>query len=800
MLAYPSNVSWVGGIDSPPGSVGVRYGITGIAIIVLLTVALSMAGGSSSAKADDLYSPGQSQSDARSLPATAPNILLVMTDDVGFAASTSFGGPIPTPTLDKLANSGMRYNNFHVTAQCAPTRAALLTGRNPHSVGMGEIPETGGRADPGYTTAIPRSAAMIPRVLRDHGYRSAVFGKYHLIPKWELSAVGPFDHWPTSRGFDYFYGIEPAMTDQFTPNIIEDTRIIAPPKDLNYFFERDIADRAIHWLREGRAAAPEQPFFLYIAPVTPHAPVQAPQEWIEKFRGRFDHGWDVEREEILARQKQMGVVPENALLTPRVAEVPAWDSLGVEEQELSARYMEVYAAAVAYVDHQVGRLVAELQASGEYDNTLVIYIQGDNGASPEGGVNGIYNYYNALNELGLSRPNAFTENAANAIEQLDKIGGPESAPAIPIGWATALNTPFSQWKSDASHLGGQRTGMVISWPGGMSEPGSVGRQFHAVTDIAPTIYEVAAVTPPDSVDGVRQQPIDGISMAYTFDAPAAPSRRGRQYFENRGTMAMYSDGWWASYRLQPGQVIAEDSEFKSGWKLYNLKDDFSQSQDLASDHSGKLKEMQSLFREEASRNQVFPIGAGFGERLKAPAMEAAGRYVLYPGTERYSDWGFPNVRRRSWSVSAEIRIPPEGGSGLIVNQGGRFAGWGMFLLDGVPNFVYRSGERDSETLQLRGKQALAAGSHIIEVDFSETSISKEGAVPPGRDRAAVVSLKVDGVVVAEGETERPVGSAFMYQGAAIGHSTGSALTAEYSGRFAFNGGIDHVTFDLAERL
>jgi arylsulfatase len=746
--------------------------------------------------ADSLRAEGSRDAAGGAAAAKAPNVLVIMTDDVGFAASTAFGGPIATPTFDALAAGGLRYNNFHTTALCSPTRAALLTGRNSHAVGMGAITE-GVSADPGYTSAIPRSAATIARVLRDHDYHTAVFGKYHLIPKWELSAVGPFDHWPTSMGFDYFYGFEPAMTDQFTPSLIENTRLIAAPTGPDYFLERDLADRAIHWLREVRAAAQDRPFFMYYAPGTAHAPVQAPDDWIAKFRGRFDRGGDVEREQILARQKQLGVVPPDAVLTPRAEGVPAWDSLSADEKRVAARLMEVYAGALSYADHQIGRLLAELRSSGQYDNTVVIYIQGDNGASPEGGVRGNFNYYNAVNAFGLRDASAFAEQAADVLARIEKLGGRESAPAIPTGWTNALDTPFPRWKADASSLGGISNGLVISWPAGIREGGAIRRQFHAVTDIAPTIYEILGITPPTSVDGIRQQPINGVSMVYSFQEPAAPSARRQQYFETRGTMAMYSDGWWASYRLAPGESLGPDLRSRSAWQLFNLNEDFSQSRDVASAYPRKLEELKALFRRDAVSNSVFPMPRPPFTRAQPPVMEKPGHYVLYPGTERYSDWGFPNVRRRSWSLTARIQAPPDGGSGVIVNQGGRFAGWGLFLLDGVPNFIYRSGGMGEAELRLHGVDRLGAGPHAIELIFAEDYGGGTPAGDAGRLRPADITLKVDGTAVAQGRIDATARSAFMYQGAAIGHSTGSPLTDDYSGRFAFTGGIDSVEFDLA---
>jgi arylsulfatase A-like enzyme len=719
------------------------------------------------------------------------NVLVVLTDDVGFAASSSFGGPIETPTFDALAKQGLRYNNFYTTAYCSPTRAALLTGRNPHAVEMGSITESAS-ADRGYSSEIPKSAATIARVLRDNGYRTAIFGKYHLIPKSALSSVGPFDHWPTSMGFEYFYGFEPAMVDQFEPNLIENTRILGPPRQADYLFERDLADRAIHWLRELRATGRKEPFFMYIAPAAAHAPVQAPADWIAKYRGRFDRGWDVEREAVLARQKRLGIAAADTVLTPRTAGVPAWDSLTRDEQRIAARLMETYAGMLSYADHQIGRVLEELRSAGQYDDTLVIYIQGDNGASPEGGVQGVHNYYNSINALGSGR--AKFEDTAEILRRLDDLGGPGSAPAIPTGWTNALNTPFPGWKTDSSRLGGIRNGVVVSWPAGIRDAGAIRRQFHSVQDIAPTLYEALGIEPPATVDGVPQQPLDGRSMVYSFTDARAQSPRDRQYFESAGTLGIYSDGWWAGYRTEGDEQMGADLKTRSAWQLFDLNTDFSQSRDLAASQPQKLADLKTQFAREAQRYSLLPIRRARTLRSDLIAMEPPGRYVLYPGTERYSDWGFPNIRRRSWSMTAHVELPADGGSGVIVNQGGRFAGWGLLLQEGVPNFVYRRDVDDESLLRLRAAAPLPPGTHEIEVQFDYE--------PPARfgdPDAAEVTLKVNGAAVAQGRLDSTLRFAFMYQGAAIGHSTGSPLLDEYSGPFAFTGTIDRVEFELGPR-
>jgi arylsulfatase A-like enzyme len=776
-----------------PGTRALATGFSRWAAGVVLTTATTLV----AAAPSDL--PAASIGDGPSR-ARHPNVLVILTDDVGFAASSTFGGPVRTPTLDALAAAGLRYTNFHTTALCSPTRAALLTGRNSHAVGMGSITE-GASAEPGYTSVIPKSAATVARVLRDQGYRTAAFGKYHLIPKWELSAAGPFAHWPTSMGFDYFYGFEPAMTDQFTPNLIENGRVLAPRYEAGYFLERDLADRAIHWLRETRTASPDRPFFMYYATATAHAPVQAPAEWIAKYRGRFDHGWDAEREAILGRQKQLGILPPETVLTPRAPGVAAWDSLDTDRQRVAARLMEVYAGALSYADEQIGRVISELRASGQYDDTVIVYIQGDNGASPEGGAPGLMNYYDGLNALGLVDPPR--ESTQQVVERLDELGGPDSEPAIPTGWTNALDTPFPLWKADAASLGGVRNGLVIAWPRGLRDRGGIRRQFHAVTDIAATVYELTGVSPAAVVDGTRQQPLDGVSMAYTFGAPDAPSRRREQYFETNATLSMYRDGWWASYRALPGEVIGPELRTRGTWQLFDLTRDPSQSRDVAAENPRRLAALKREFARVAARNQVFPIQRARTTRSAVPAMEAPGTYVLYPGTERYSDWGFPNVRRRSWSLTARIESPDGGGSGVIVNQGGRFAGWGLVVLNGVPNFLYRRGSTEDAFLRLRASSALGAGPHTIVVTFTE-ELPKEAqgfrSAPIGASEApGAVSLSIDGRRVAEGRIERPARSAFMYQGGAVGHSTGSALTDDYTGPFPFTGRIESVEFELTPR-
>ena len=481
----------------------------------------------------------------------APNIVVIMTDDVGFGASSTFGGPVPTPTFDALARDGLRYNRFHTTALCSPTRAALLTGRNPHNVGMGNVTNipTG---YPGYNTVIPKSAGTIAQILRKNGYNTAMFGKAHVTPEWEMSQAGPFDRWPTGLGFEYFYGFLSADTNQWAPSLVENTKPIAPPtNDPDYFFDKDIADKAIDWLKTQHAAAPNKPFMLYFATGAAHGPLHAPKEWLTRFRGKFDQGWDSTRAEIFAREKAMGIIPADAALTPRPASLPAWKSLNAKQKQLYARQMEAFAAALAFADEQIGRVITTLRENGELENTMIVYIQGDNGASAEGGLDGA-----AFEQSMINRS---PEKFDFIYKHMDEIGGPFLYNLYPAAWGWAMNTPFPYYKQAASQLGGIRNGMVISWPAGIHETGGVRTQFAHVSDITPTILEVVGIARPEILDGERQMPLDGISLAYSFDHPEAPSRKRTQIFEMMENFGIYHDGWFAGVlpKRNPWQVYSD---------------------------------------------------------------------------------------------------------------------------------------------------------------------------------------------------------------------------------------------------
>jgi arylsulfatase A-like enzyme len=671
-------------------------------------------------------------------PKGAPNILLILTDDVGFGASSTFGGPVPTATFDRLAANGERYNAFHTTALCAPTRAALLTGRNPHKVGFGTITEMG-TGYPGYNTILPKSAATIGEVLRQNGYATAWFGKNHNTPEWEQSAVGPFDRWPDGLGFDYFYGFMGGATSQYNPALFENrTPVERPANDTGYILDRDLADHAVGWLKTVNAAQPDKPVLLYYAPGTSHSPHHAPRDWIARFKGKFDKGWDKMREESLARQIRLGVVPKGTKLTPRPASIPAWTSLSADQKRLYAHMMEVYAAALAHADHQMGRLLEELKAQGRLENTLVIYIQGDNGGSGEGGPAGSIN--------DVASINGFRADLPTMLKAMDRLGGPDFYNNYPVGWAWAMNTPFQWTKQVASHLGGVRNGMVISWPGHMKAPGGVRPQFHHIVDIAPTLYQAAGITPPSHVNGVDQIPLDGVSMLYSLTAPDAPSHRTHQLFELQGNAALYADGWWANSKptrapwdfAGPGGLPTEGQ-----WELYDIAKDFSQSTDLAARHPERLKTMQDHFWKEAAKGQVLPIDnrsfARWNTANRPSLLGDRTRFSFSPSSRRITGGAFPDLSGRSWQVTARIEIARVDVDGTIVMNGSNSAGWTLALDAGRPVFAYKASDAPDDLTRIAGTASLAPGRHDLRVLF-ETDTPRG----PGLAR-----LMVDGQSVGE---------------------------------------------------
>jgi arylsulfatase A-like enzyme len=674
-------------------------------------------------------------------PAGAPNVLLFMTDDVGFAASSTFGGPVPTPTLDKLAKNGLRYNAFHTTAMCSPTRAALLTGRNHHAVGSGSISDVS-LDEAGYTSVIPKSAATIGRVLKLNGYDTSFFGKNHNTPVWENTAVGPFDNWPNAWGFDYFYGFNAPFADQFNPDLIENRNPVRPPDETDYILDRDLADHMIHWLEVQHTLRPDHPFFAYFASGSTHAPHMAPKEWIAKFKGQFDQGWDKVREESFERQKKLGVIPADAVLTPRPDSIPSWDSMSPDIQEVYARMMEVAAAQLAYVDYQFGRVIETLRESGELDNTMVIYIQGDNGASEE-------DYKGSNQEL---RVIAGIDGADAALKRdIDRHGGPEAFGNYPSAWAWTTNAPFQWGKRVASHLGGLRDGMVISWPAGIKQVGQIRTQFTHVIDVAPTIYEASHITPPKMVDGAAQQPIDGISMVYSFDNAKARERHHEQYFEMLGNRAYYKDGWMAS--TIPGRAPWDNATpadpYKFKWALYDLTTDWSQSKDVSAENPRKLAELEADFDKAAKKYHVYPLNIDLLPRMSAKFRPGLfgnrTSFTYYPGDTRYTGYAMP-ATGLGWTITASVGVQGDSANGPVLVQGDHFGGHALVLDRGRPKYIYNVGDLQ-HMVEVQAPDPLSPGRHEITVNLGAGS--KRGT--------SVVDILVDGKSVVRQDVDYRVG-------------------------------------------
>lgn len=717
-------------------------------------------------------------------PANAPNVLIIMTDDVGFAASSTFGGPIATPTFDALADRGLRYNRFHTTALCSPTRAALLTGRNHHAVNNGVISEIAtGR--PGYTGVIPDDAVTFGEVLKGNGYVTAFIGKNHNTPAWETGPSGPFDRWPNGFGFDYFFGFNGGETDQWAPALVENRNTVEPPTDdPTYILDRDLADRTINWLRTQSSAAPDKPFLVYYAPGTAHGPHHAPSDWIDKFKGQFDQGWDRAREQSFARQKKQGIIPADTKLTSRPAEIPAWDSLSADQKKLYSRMMEVYAGALSYADHQIGRVIDEIRQQGKLDNTLIIYIQGDNGASGEGGIGGTTNEIAGLN--GIYEPFEYI------FSKIDTLGGPMAFGHYPVGWAWAMDTPFQWTKQIASHLGGVRNGMVVSWPAKIKDVGQVRSQFSHVVDIAPTLYSAIGIRPPASRNGVATAALDGKSLTASFTAANTPGR-DVQYFEMFANRAIYDRGWMASTTPErlPWMTGATPDPLAYRWELYDLNKDFSQSTNLAEKYPEKLAEMKQLFEKEAARNNVLPVQASLVGRINSSNRPSPlgnkSSFRFYPSPQRYSDSAFPDIRNRSWKISARIDLTQAKDSGAVVTQGGRFGGWGLLMLDGKPNFVYRRSSLPEDLFRLESSKALPVGTHDIELSFVY-----DGG---GAGKGGTVNMRINGEAAGSMVMPLTLGGAWPLEGATIGWDAGTPVIEDYRVPFRLNG-IQHVDFDV----
>jgi arylsulfatase len=709
-----------------------------------------------------------------------------MTDDVGFAASSTFGGPIPTPNFEALANNGARYNQFNTTAICSPTRASLMTGREPHNVNMGNVNNLATGYD-GYTSVIPTAAGTVAQALRANGYTTAAFGKWHLTPEWEQSSFGPFNHWPTGMGFDYFYGFHGGDTDQYSPALFQNTIPIAPPSnDSSYILDHDLATKAIGWIQQQKAVAPDHPFFVYYAPGTAHSPHSAPKEWIARFKGKFDQGWDELRRQSFARQKALGVIPPDAKLTPRPDFLPAWASLTADQKRLYARMMEVYAAALAFNDEQVGRLIDSLKASGEYENTLIIFIQGDNGASAEGGLQGLHTEESMIN--------GFHEDFEWLLKHIDDLGGPNAHNHFPAPWAWALNTPFQYYKKVASHAGGVRNGMVISWPGHINDPNIVRRQFLHVSDVSPTILEAAGIPIPSEIGGVRQMPVDGISFAYTFNNAFAAPRRSVQMFEMMQNAAIYDRGWVAATKPEaaPWEITTKslDIDFsKRTWELYNLDQDFSEANNLAASDPAKLAELKEEFMREAAANHVLPIHGVYDGAAGRPSLGAQRMDFIYRGrVSRVPENTAPRTLAHSFTITADVDIPTSGGNGVVVAQGGRFGGYALYLKGGRVTFHYNTtGDRQ---YRIVGISPVPAGNHTITADFA---IDKPEPGQPG-----TLTLRLDGQVIGTGRIENTYRTWFSNsEGFDVGEDTLTPVSDEYTASSSvFNGTIRQIEVKL----
>jgi arylsulfatase A-like enzyme len=675
-------------------------------------------------------------------PKGAPNVLLIMTDDQGYGVSGTFGGVIPTPTMDRVAKMGLRYTQFHSTALCSPTRAALITGRNHHSVGFGVIGEMS-TGYPGYDSTIGANSATIGEILKENGYATSWFGKNHNTPTYVYSAAGPFDQWPIGMGFEYFYGFMGGETDQWTPYLFRNTDQVFPwVGKPGYNLTTDLADDAIQHIQELNVSAPDKPFFVYYVPGGTHSPHQPTKEWIDKFKSKFDMGWNALREQIIANQKRLGVIPANTQLTPWPDDVlPKWDTLPAENKKLFAHEAEVFAAYVAYTDYEIGRVIQAVDDIGKLDNTLIIYISGDNGTSAEGTLLGTPNQMTAYNGI-LEIP------VAEQMKAYDAWGSEATYPHMSVAWSWAFDTPFKWTKQVASHFGGTRQGMVIAWPNRIKDAGGVRTQFHHMIDIMPTILDASGIQAPAMVNGIAQKPIEGVSMDYTFDKANAnaPSTRTTQYFEMFGNRAIYHEGWIAATTPPAppwllGTVKLPDVVDGYKWELYNLNDDYSEYNDLAAKYPDRLRDLKELFLVEATKYNVFPLDNSVLPRIVTPRPSAtAGRTLFtYPGQMAgLPPSDAPSILNKSYSITAEVEVPEGGAEGMLVTEGGRFGGYGLYLLKGKPVFTYNL--LDLKRYRWEGQQALTPGKHRIVFDFKYDG--------PGFGKGGSGVLSVDGNKVA----------------------------------------------------
>ncbi len=725
-------------------------------------------------------------------PDGAPNVLIILIDDVGFGASSAFGGPCETPAFERLAAEGLKYTRFHTTALCSPTRAALLSGRNHHSVGMGGITEIATSA-PGYSSLRPKSKAPLAETLKLNGYSTAQFGKCHEVPVWETSPMGPFDRWPSpGNGFEHFYGFIGGETNQYAPAIYRDTVPVEPeivPGE-EYHFTTDMTDRAIEWIRQQKALMGDKPFFVYYAPGATHAPHHVPTEWSDRYKGRFDDGWDAQRDRTFARQKELGVIPEDAELTARPAEIPAWEEIPDELKPVLARQMEVYAGFMEHTDHQVGRLIDALQEMEILDDTLVYAIIGDNGASAEGTPSGTFNELLVLNGANHLETTEFMA------ERIDLFGTPKAYNHYAVGWAHAMDTPYQWTKQVASHWGGTRNGTIVRWPTGIKAKGEIRDHFHHVIDVAPTVLEAAGLPAPTFVNGIQQAPFEGVSMTYTFDAADAADRHTTQYFEMFVNRGIYHRGWTAVTRHSvpwdstTGRQPIDDDV----WELYG-PDDWTQSRDLAAEQPEQLAKLQRQFLIEAGKYNVLPLDDRRVERFNAdiagrPQLIAGNAQILFGGMGRLSENSLLVLKNKSHAVTAEIVVPEGGATGTIVAQGGAFGGWSLYCIDGRPAYCYNLfGLQQFKTY---GADPVAAGDHQVRVEFAY-----DGG---GLGKGGTASLFVDGAKVGEGRVDATVPMAFSADETAdVGDDTATPVTDDLEeGKAGFTGRVKWVQLDIDE--
>jgi arylsulfatase A-like enzyme len=723
-------------------------------------------------------------------PTGAPNVLIILLDDVGFGASSAFGGPCQTPTAERLAANGLKYNRFHTTALCSPTRAAMLSGRNHHSVGMGGITEIATSA-PGYNSLRPNTCSPLAEVLKLNGYSTAQFGKCHEVPVFESTPIGPFEHWPTGSGFEHFYGFIGGENNQYYPALYEGTTPIEPERtpEQGYHLMEDLADKAIGWVRQQKSIAPDKPFFLYFAPGATHAPHQVPQDWIAKYKGRFDHGWDSLREETFARQKDLGVIPPDCELTKRPEEIPAWDDMEERLRPVLARQMEIYAAFLEYADHHIGRVIDSLTDLGILEDTLIYYIVGDNGASAEGSLIG------TLNETAVGEaPDLITPELL--IERIDDFGTSRAFNHYAVGWAHAMDTPYQWTKQVASHFGGTRNGTIIHWPTRITAKGEIRSHFHHVIDVAPTILEAAGLPAPIIVNGVTQEPLHGVSMAYSFSDATAPERHETQYFEMLCNRGIYHKGWTAVTRHGnlPWVVVgAQPPLSEDVWELYDTNTDWTQARDLASEMPEKVAELKRLFDLEASKYNVFPLDDRKAERANPdlagrPTVAHGNTQLLFPGMRRLSENTVINTKNKSHAVTAEIEVPDSGAEGVIVAQGGNMGGWSLYVHEGKLKYYYNF--VGLLHFDVTATSSLSAGHHQARMEF----VYDGGGIGKG----GAVTLYVDGAKVGEGRVGRTHALLFsMDETLDVGCDLGEPVSPDYCPRDnAFSGTVQWVQIDV----